>query len=40
MIGAVRRPRAGWVEAAQCMVARGDDGLLDAPTPTRFDDDA
>lgn len=32
------RPRAGWAAAAQAMAARGEDALLDAPTPTRFDD--
>lgn len=33
-----KRPRAGWAEAARDMVGRGDDRLLDQPTPTRFDD--
>lgn len=33
------RPRAGWAEAARAMAARGDDALLDPPTPTRFDDE-
>jgi antitoxin MazE len=37
VIEAVRRPRDGWAEAAQRMAERGEDGLLDAPTPTRFD---
>ena len=31
--------RAGWAEAARLMRARGDDRLLDPPTPTRFDED-
>jgi antitoxin MazE len=31
-------PRAGWAEAARRMHDRNDDRLLDAPTPTRFDD--
>ena len=31
-------PRAGWREAAKLMRARGDDRLLDVPTPTRFDE--
>ena len=39
VIEAVRQPRAGWAEEARRMVERGDDGLLDAPTPTRFDDE-
>ena len=29
--------RAGWADAAKLMRARGDDQLLDPPTPTRFD---
>lgn len=29
--------REGWAEAAE-MLARERDGLLDPPTPTRFDD--
>jgi antitoxin MazE len=37
VIEAVRRPRAGWAEAARRMAERGDDGPLDASTPTRFD---
>jgi antitoxin MazE len=39
VIEATRRPRAGWAEAARAMRERGDDGLLDPPTPTRFDDE-
>ena len=38
VIEAVRRPRDGWADAAARMAASGDDGLLDGPTPTRFDD--
>jgi antitoxin MazE len=30
------RPRAGWAEAAAALAADGN-GLLDAPTATRFD---
>ncbi len=30
VVHGVRRPRTGWAEA-------GHDGLLDAPSPTRFD---
>jgi antitoxin MazE len=32
------RPRSGWAEAAKQARERGEDRLLDAPTPTRFDD--
>lgn len=31
--------RAGWADAAQRLAAGGRDRLLDAPTPTRFDDE-
>jgi antitoxin MazE len=31
--------REGWAEAARQMNMRGDDHLLDRPTPTRFDKD-
>ena len=37
VIAAVRQARAGWAEAAQVMHDRGEDELLDAPTPTQFD---
>lgn len=37
VIESAARPRAGWAEAAREMAAEGDDGLIDAPTPTRFD---
>ena len=37
VVRAARGPRAGWAEAARQMHARGDDRLLDATTPTRFD---
>lgn len=30
-------PRAGWAEAARRMRELGEGGLLDRPTPTRFD---
>jgi antitoxin MazE len=32
------RAREGWTEAAAAMAARGDDRLIDAETPTTFDD--
>ena len=34
-----RRTREGWAEAARAMHEREDDGLLDEPVPTRFDDE-
>lgn len=37
IVRAARRPRAGWADAARAMRERGDDRLLDAPTPTQFD---
>lgn len=39
VIEAANRPRAGWAEAARLMAERGEDGLLDPPTPTRFEDE-
>ncbi|MFN2432727.1 MAG: AbrB/MazE/SpoVT family DNA-binding domain-containing protein [Gemmatimonadota bacterium] len=33
------KPRAGWAEAAKRMRQRGEEGLLDEPTLTRFDRD-
>ena len=38
VVRAARGPRAGWSAAAKAMRRKGDDQLLDAPTPTRFDD--
>lgn len=32
------RPRSGWVEEARKMRERGEDGLLDPTTRTRFDE--
>ncbi len=37
VIESAARARAGWADAAREMAAQGEDGLLDAPTPTRFD---
>ena len=37
VIRAARPPRTGWEEAARAMRERGEDKLLDPPTPTRFD---
>lgn len=39
VVQSVREPRLGWAEAAKQMRAAGEDRLLDAPTPTRFDDE-
>ncbi len=36
IVQAGRLPSAGWAEVAKAMHARGDDQLLDEPTPTRF----
>ena len=38
VITPVTRPRSGWAEAARKMAKRGQDYLLDQPTPTHFDD--
>ncbi|MFN0180328.1 MAG: AbrB/MazE/SpoVT family DNA-binding domain-containing protein [Gemmatimonadales bacterium] len=38
IIRATHGPRAGWAAAAASLAAAGD-GLLDAPTPTRFDEE-
>ena len=35
----LRRPRAGWAEAARALHAKDGDRLLDEPTPTRFEED-
>ena len=37
LIEKVRNPRAGWGEAAKKLRERGEDGLLDEPTPNDFD---
>ena len=37
VISAAKHPRAGWSEAFARMAARGDDALIDAPTPTEWD---
>ncbi len=38
IVAARRGARAGWAEAARAMREGGEDGLLDDPLPTRFDD--
>lgn len=37
VVQGVRRPRTGWAEAARAMVQARHDGMVDAPSPTRFD---
>ena len=38
VVSAADRPRAGWAEAARRLSSEGREGLLDAETPTRFDE--
>ena len=38
VVSAAKRPRSGWADAARAMRYRDHDGVLDAATPTRFDD--
>jgi antitoxin MazE len=38
VIRPVRHPRAGWEAEFRAMAARGDDRLLDAETPTQWDE--
>ena len=37
MIECAETPRTGWSAAAELLRERGEDGLLDEPTPTEFD---
>ncbi|MGH9147377.1 MAG: AbrB/MazE/SpoVT family DNA-binding domain-containing protein [Vicinamibacterales bacterium] len=37
IVRAARRPRAGWADAARRMHERAQDGLLDEPTATEFE---
>ena len=37
IVQSTRKPREGWEEAARQFHARGEDRLLDEPTPTKFD---
>ena len=39
VIRSVKVLRAGWAESAKTLRAGGGDGLLDPPTPTRFDEE-
>jgi len=39
VIRPVKVLRAGWAESAKTLRAGGGDGLLDPPTPTRFDEE-
>ena len=38
IVSAAARPRAGWAAKARSMHQRGDDGILDGATPTRFEE--
>jgi len=38
IVSAATRPRAGWESKARSMHRRGEDALVDDPTPTRFDE--
>jgi antitoxin MazE len=38
VIAAQKSPRSGWAEAARRLRAEAGDVLLDAPTPTKFDE--
>lgn len=40
VVRGARRTREGWAEAARAMHEHGDDRLLDASAPTRFDQEA
>ena len=37
IIRSAKRPREGWAEQFKAMAERGDDRLLDEPTPTEWD---
>jgi antitoxin MazE len=39
IISPANGPRQGWAEAAQQLGEHNEDGLVDGPTPTRFDDE-
>lgn len=39
IIRPLKVPRTGWAESAKALRAGGDDGLLDPPTSTRFDEE-
>lgn len=39
VIQPARKPRAGWAAAFRETARRGEDKLLDPPTPTRFDEE-
>lgn len=39
ILSRLKHPRQGWAEAAAELAERAEDGLLDAPTPTRFDEE-
>jgi antitoxin MazE len=39
IVKSARHAREGWAEEAKQMHARGEDRLLDEPTPTQFDEE-
>jgi antitoxin MazE len=39
LVQAVREPRAGWGDAAAELAGSARGGMLDAPTPTAFDEE-
>jgi antitoxin MazE len=39
VISRLDKLREGWAEAASALALRGEDRLIDAPTPTRFDEE-
>ncbi len=39
VITSAEQPRTGWADAARVLADRGEDRMLDAPTPTRFDEE-
>jgi antitoxin MazE len=39
VVAGIRRPRGGWAEAAELMHQRGEDRLVDTPTPTLFEEE-
>ncbi len=38
VIAPVKKARSSWARAARLLHERGEDGMLDEPSPTRFDE--
>lgn len=38
VIAPVKKARSNWARAARLLHERGEDGVLDEPSPTRFDE--